>query len=228
MARFEVNQLEGTTYVDAILENESIRAEAGALCYMTGDITITSRLIPQLGSAIRAMLTDESIHRPVHTGTGTITLESSLGGFHVLDMENEAWVLERGSYWASEMSIDVGSKRESVLTSIWAGEGLILLQTKVSGTGKVVLATRGPIEVIELEKGRKVVAEGQHVVARTAGVAMKVRRATRNFFGRFSSGEGIVRVFEGPGRVLLNPAPYWRYRIMADRSGGGQQPAILS
>ncbi len=58
---------------------------------------------------------------------------------------------------------------------------------------------------------------------------MKVRLAQRGTSsGRFTSGEGIVRVFEGPGRVLLNPAPYWRYRIMADRSGGGQQPAILS
>jgi uncharacterized protein (AIM24 family) len=126
------------------------------------------------------------------------------------------------------MSIDVAFKREGFLTGLWAGEGLIFLQTKVSGSGKVVLATRGPIEMIELEKGKKVVAEGQYVVARSEGVSMKIRRAARNFMGRFTSGEGIVRVFEGPGRVLLNPAPYWRYRIMADRAGGGQQPAIMS
>lgn len=218
MARFEVHPLEGTRYVDVILENESIRAEAGALCYMVGDISITSRLIPQLGSALRAMFTDEAIHRPVYSGTGTITLESSLGGFHLLDLKDEAWILERGSYWASEMSIDVGYKRESILTSLWSGEGLIFLQTKVSGTGKVVLATRGPIEEIQVKKGTKIVAEGQYVVARTAGVSMKIRRATKNFFGRFTSGEGLVRVFEGSGKILLNPAPYWRYRMVMQKS----------
>ena len=228
MARFEVHELEGTKYVDVILDNESIRAEAGALCYMTGNISITSRLIPEFTSAIRAMLTDEAIYRPVYTGSGTITLESSLGGFHILDLNNESWILERGAYWSSEMSVDVSYKRENVLTSLWAGEGLIFLQTMISGTGKVVLATRGPIEEIQLEQGKEVVAEGQYVVARTADVSMKIRRATSNYFGSVTSGEGLVRVFAGTGRILLNPSPYWRYRIMSEKSVGKHQPTLLS
>jgi uncharacterized protein (AIM24 family) len=99
------------------------------------------------------------------------------------------------------VSVEVAFRREGFLTGLWAGEGLIFLQTKVSGSGKVVLTTRGPIEAMELEKGKKVVAKGQSVVARSEGVSMKIRRAARNFMVRFTSGEGIVRVFEGPGRA---------------------------
>jgi uncharacterized protein (AIM24 family) len=41
---------------------------------------------------------------------------------------------------------------------------------------------------------------------------------------RFTAGEGLVRVFEGEGKLLLNPAPYWRYRVFAERSGNPMTP----
>ena len=75
-----------------------------------------------------------------------ITLESTLGGFHVIDLQGESWILESGAYWASDGSVEVDYQRESFLTSLWAGEGFVYLQTRVKGEGKVVLCTRGPIE----------------------------------------------------------------------------------
>ena len=42
-----------------------------------------------------------------------------------------------------------GVHRERIMTSLWAGEGLIYLQTKVRGQGKVVLITRGLVELIK-------------------------------------------------------------------------------
>lgn len=219
MARFEVQKLEGMQYVDVHLNNETVRVESGALSYLTGDITIHSQLIPSFGGVIKSLLADEAVYRPTYTGTGVITLESSLGGFHVLDLKGGSWILERGTYWASEGRVHVGFHRESFLTSLWAGEGLIYLQTKVSGHGQVVVTTRGPIEEISLERGKKVVAEGMYVIARTPDVSFKIRRPTKNFFGRFTSGEGFVRVYEGPGRIILNPTPYWRYYILTKRGG---------
>ena len=228
MAEFKVHHLEGTQYVDAHLNNETIRAEAGALCYLNGDITIRSRLVPSIGGLVKSLLADEAVYRPTYTGTGVITLEATLGGFHVLDLAQEAWILEPGTYWASEESVNVSFRRESFQTSVWAGEGLIYLQTKVSGPGKVVVTTRGPIEVIQLEKGKKFVAEGKYVIGRTMDVAFSIRRATKNFFGKFTSGEGLVRVYEGPGKILLNPAPFWRYRLFTERGGNPDYPSRSS
>ncbi|QEH35490.1 hypothetical protein OJF2_40420 [Aquisphaera giovannonii] len=217
MAEFRVHKLEGMQYVDIHLDNETARAEAGAFSYMTGEITMHSRLIPSIGGLIKSLLADEAVYRPTYTGTGVITLESSLGGFHILDLDGESWILERGTYWASEGSVEVSYHRERFLTSLYAGEGLIYLQTKVRGHGKVALTTRGPVEELTLERGKSLVAEGMYVIARTPDVSFKIRRPTKNFFGRYTSGEGWVRVYEGPGKVLLNPAPYWRYWMMVQR-----------
>jgi uncharacterized protein (AIM24 family) len=228
MAEFKVHELEGTRFVEIHLNHEMVRVEAGALSYLTGKISVHSPLLPSLGGAIQSLLADQAIYRPTYSGTGVITLESSLGGFHLLELDGDSWILERGTYWASEGSVDVQFHRERMQTALWAGEGLIYLQTRVRGHGKVVLATRGPVEEITLGKGEEVAAEGKYVICRTGDVTFKVRRTTKNFLGKFTSGEGRVRVFEGPGRVLLNPAPYWRYRIYNERRGGGDDPSKMT
>src|SRR5262245_30244444 len=89
MAEFTIHSLEGTQYVDVHLDNETIRAEAGALCYLTGDITIRSKLVPSLGGLVKSLLANEAVYRPTYTGTGTVTLESTVGGFHVLELQKE-------------------------------------------------------------------------------------------------------------------------------------------
>jgi len=225
MAEFTIHELEGTRYVDVHLNHEMVRVEAGALCYLTGDIQIHSKLVPSLGGLIKSLLANEAIYRPTYSGTGVVTLESSLGGFHVLDLHGESWILERGTYWASEGSVDVQYHRERMLTGIWAAEGPIYLQTKVRGQGKVVLTTSGPVEEITLGPGKNVVVEGKYVVARTGDVSFAMRRSTKNYFGRFTSGESWVRVYEGNGRILLNPAPYWRYRMFTQRGGNPETPS---
>ncbi|MEE4189047.1 MAG: AIM24 family protein [Roseobacter sp.] len=225
MAKFEIHQMEGMRYVTAHLNDETIRAEAGALSYHTGDIEIHSALIPSVVGAVRSLLAEEAVYRPEYRGTGEVTLESSLGGFHILDLEDECWILEPGTYWASEGSVDVSFHRERMLTSFWTGEGLIYLQTRVNGSGKVVVTTRGPIEEVTLAPGQKLRAEGRYVVCRSESVSYAASRATRNFFGRFTSGEGLVRVFTGPGKLILNPAPYWRYKIFTEHGGDPHYPA---
>ena len=217
MAQFDIHQLEGMRFVEIHLNHEMVRVESGALSYLTGNVSIHSRFAPSLGAVVKSLLADEAIYRPTYTGTGVVTLESSLGGYHVLDLHGESWILERGAYWASEGSVDVGYHREHVLTSLWAGEGPVYMQTRVRGHGKVVLRTCGPVEEIDLSDGKRVAAEGKFVVARTGDVTFTVRRPTKNFFGRFTSGERFVRSYVGTGRLLINPAPYWRYRILTER-----------
>jgi uncharacterized protein (AIM24 family) len=217
MAKFEVKHLEGMRFVDIHLDHEMVRCEAGTLNYMVGEIKIHSQLIPSVGGLMSSLLAGESVYRPTFAGSGIITLESSLGGFHVMELHGESWILEKGTYWASEGSVQLQFFRERLLTSLWAGEGLVYLQTKVWGEGQVAVATKGPTEMIELKDGQELVVDGNCVIGRTASVALKVRRPTQNYFGRFTAGEPFVRVFTGPGRVLVNPTFYWRYYMMTRR-----------
>lgn len=227
MAEFRIHSLEGMQYVDAHLKDETITAEAGAFCYSTGKIDIRSKLIPSVFGVLRSLLSEEAIFRPTYSGTGVVTMESSFGGFHLLELRGDSWILEPGTYWASEGDVKLSYHRERMLTSLWSGEGLVYLQTKVSGTGKVVVTTRGPIEEIELN-GKKVVAEGKYVVGRTEGVKFTVQRPTKNILGRLTAGEKFVRVFEGRGKLLLNPSPFWRYKLFAERGRTTEPPSDQS
>jgi len=216
MAVFEVKEVEGVHYVDMTLDNETVRAEAGALSYLNGDIKIHSKLIPSIPSAIKSVLALQAIYRPTYTGTGVVTLLSSLGGCHIMDIDDENWILERGTYWASEGSIDVSFHRVDFWTAYRAREPIIYLQTRVKGRGKVAVRTRGPIEELTLSEDQKVAVDGKSVIGWSSDVRFRVRRPTDNFFGKLTAGQGRLRVFFGPGRVLLNPAPHWRYRLFAE------------
>ncbi|MFM7563935.1 MAG: AIM24 family protein [Planctomycetota bacterium] len=217
MARFEVQYLEGMRFVEIHLEHEMVRCESGALNFLRGQIAVHSQLIPSVGSLVSSLVASESVYRPTYAGSGVITLASSLGGFHVLELKGESWILEKGSYWASEGSVELQFFRERLLTSLWAGEGLVYLQTRAFGRGKLVVCTKGPIEEMELAEGEQLVVEGNCVIGRTQSVKFQMRRPTKNFWGRFTSGESVVRTYRGPGKVLLNPTMYWRYYMDQQR-----------
>jgi uncharacterized protein (AIM24 family) len=217
MAKFEVKQIEGMRFVDIQIDHEMVRCESGALNYLVGRIDIHSQLIPSVGGVFSSVLAGESVYRPTYAGTGIITLESSLGGFHVFELGGEAWILEKGAYWASEGSVELKFFRERLLTSLWAGEGFVYLQTKVSGQGQVAVCTKGPIELLELDEGQEMMVDGQCVIGRTASVGFQMKRPTKNYFGRFTAGEPLVRVYTGPGKILLNPTFYWRYYMAMQR-----------
>ena len=96
----------------------------------------------------------------------------------------------------------------------------------MSGRGKVALTTRGPVKEITLESGQCMVAEGRAVIARSSEVAFRLKRPTENLLGRITAGEGWwVPVYEGPGRILLNPRPYWRYWVMVEKRGEVDRPS---
>lgn len=220
MAKFEVIENEGVRLVKATLENEMIRTEAGALYYMQGNIAMESKA-PSLGGLLKSVASGESVFRPTYTGTGTIFLEPSLGGFHVFDVAGQTWILESGAYWASDASVTVDVHREKAWTAFKSGEGYLDFQTKVSGQGQVVLAAQGDVQQIILNND-KLVVDGNYVVGRPADISYTVQRATKSLLGSMTSGEGYVRVYEGSGRLLIAPVPYWRHRLHTSLTGIAQ------
>jgi uncharacterized protein (AIM24 family) len=218
MAEFEIQTAQNTRFVRAVLRDESIRAEAGALAYLRGNITMKAP-IPGPRAFLRASLSEEAVVRPTYTGSGEIFLEASLGGFHALEVQEKPWILERGAYWASEASVDLGVHRETVLNSFWTGEGFIDFQTKVSGHGKVVLNASGPVEEIDLGD-EEIAVEGRLVIARSSRVKYFVRRPSRSRLSSWLSRERLLRVYRGPGCILLSATPFWSHLLLdATRKG---------
>ena len=213
MAQFEIIDDQGVSFVKVSLDDEIIRAERGALNYLRGDIKIDARL-PPVSGIIKRLLAEQSVVRPRYTGTGEVFLESYIGGYHLFDLDDTPWILEKGAYWASDGEVELSVFRETVMTSLYSGEGFVALQTRVSGQGKVVLRSRGPVQEIELNDDR-LVADGRCVLARTEGIKYRVRRADQTYITSLLSGERRLRVFTGTGRLLLSSYPYWRYMLLS-------------
>jgi uncharacterized protein (AIM24 family) len=212
MAMFEIETLEGMHWVKVTLNDEAVRAERGALSYMQGKIRMDLPL-PSLREMLVSMFSVESMLRPRYRGTGELYLESSLGGFHpFLVNGGETWIIEDGAYWASDEGIRMSFHREKVITSLWAGEGFLWFQTKVTGPGQVVLVAPGVVEEIPLDN-EEVVVDGKYVLARTYGISLRIRRPGRGLLGYFLSGQRGARAYKGTGRLLISTTPNWRLRV---------------
>ena len=217
MAKFEIINDEGLRFVKATLQDESICAERGALCYMVGNIEVRASL-PGMGTIVKSALSEQAFVRPSFTGTGEVFLESSFGGFSELELEGEPWILSSGVYWASEEGVKLSVHLENMAAQFLIGEEIINFQTKVIGKGTVVVRSQGPVEKLELNDQR-IVADGRYVIARTEGVKYLVKRSAKTILGAYLSGEGRrLRVYEGTGTVLLSSYPYWKYRLMQAKS----------
>jgi uncharacterized protein (AIM24 family) len=216
MADFTVREVEGMRQVRLDLSEETVRARRGALSNLRGSITLTPTL-PRPGDIFRALFTQEARIRPHYTGTGSILLQPSLGGYHVFTVEDEAWILEPGAYWASEGGVELGLWRESALASLWAGDGLLVWKTTVRGAGRVAINAPGPVEVVEVDDSELRV-QGRLVLGRTAGLRFLSRRPT-TFLRSFISGQRRLRVYRGTGKVLVCWTPYWNQHIYQRMTG---------
>lgn len=218
MAEFTVREVEGMRQVRLDIRDETVRARRGALSNMRGAITLIPRL-PKLGDVFRSIFTSEARIRPFYTGTGSILLQPSLGGYHILDVAaGDRWILEPGVYWASEGEVDLGLYRERFWAGLWAGDGLFAWKSTVAGQGKVAINAPGPVEVVEVDRELRV--QGRLVLGRTEGLVFSSRRSAA-FPRNFISGQKRLRVFTGRGRALVCWTPYWNehlYRRMTGES----------
>lgn len=198
---FVVEEKEFLKMVRVELQNSAFRYESGGMYYMRGNLELEANL-PSAGGFLKSMVTKESVVKPVIRGSGTVFMEPTFGEFTILELNGEEWILDKGAYYASEMSIEIGSFTNNAFSSLFSGEGFF--QTRVSGQGKVVIISNGPLELVEL-KNEKFVVDGQIAVARTSGIVLSVAKAAKGIFSSMTSGEGIVNTFTGTGKIYIAP-----------------------
>jgi len=216
MATFKIEHTEGMRWVKIALDGDAVRAERGALNHMQGAITMDVPL-PSLKAWWVSLFSDESLLRPRYSGTGSVYLDSTLGGYHLLKLtRGERWVLDTKCFWASDGEISLGVFRERMWTSYLADQGLLWYKTALQGEGQVVLAVDGPVQEVTLDNDR-LVADGPFVIARTQGISLRVRRPARSLLSFWLSGQKRAYVYEGSGKLLLCTTPYWRQRMQRER-----------
>ena len=194
------------------IRDETVRARKGALSNMRGDITLTPRL-PGARDLFRSFFTNEGAIRPDYRGTGSIQLQPSPGGYHLLDVvPNERWILEPGVFWACEGAVDLGLHRDPFFASFWAGDGFFSWKTTLSGKGRVAINAPGPVEVVELA-ATDMRVQGRLVLGRTDGLTFSSRRPA-SFLRSYISGQQRLRVYSGTGKLLVSWTPYWSEQLL--------------
>ena len=212
MADISIHEVEGMRQVRLDIRDETVRARKGALSNMRGDIVLTPRL-PRLRDLFRSFFTKEGTIRPFYQGTGTIQLQPSLGGYHLLDvMPGERWILEPGVFWACEGAVELGLHRDPFWSSLWAGDGFFSWKTTLTGHGQVAINAPGPVEVVEME-ATDMRVQGRLVLGRTAGLRFSSRRPA-SFLRSYISGQERMRVYSGTGKVLVCWTPYWNEQLL--------------
>lgn len=218
MADFSIREVEGMRQVRIEIAGETSRARRGAMSTLRGDIQLTPRL-PGVRDIFRSIFTDEARIRPYYSGSGSIMLQPSLSGYHLMDVgADDAWVLEPGVYWASEGNVALGMRREPFWASFWAGDGFFTWKTTLRNPGRVAINAPGPVEVVDVDGELRV--QGRLVLGRTEGLRFSSRPAAR-FPRSLISGQKRLRVYTGKGKALVCWTPYWNehlYRRMTGES----------
>lgn len=224
MADFSIREVEGMRQVRVDIAGETVRARRGAMSTMRGDIKLTPRL-PGFGDIFRSIFTSEARIRPYYSGSGSIMLQPSLAGYHLLDVEDgEAWILEPEIYWASEGNVALGMRREPFWSSLWAGDGLFTWKTTLHNPGRVAINAPGPVEVVDVDGELRV--QGRLVLGRTEGLKFSSRPAAR-WPRSMISGQKRLRVFTGKGKALVCWTPYWNEHLYRRMTGESIEGALL-
>lgn len=194
------------------LSKANITIQAGAMQWMVGNVNATTGIkgVGDLfGKAVRGKVTGESAIKPEYTGDGTLVLEPTYKYILLEDLAsgwNGSIVLDDGLFLACDSALKHKAVMRSNLSSAVAGnEGLFNLG--IEGNGVVCLETPCPREeLIEIELEDDVLkVDGNMAIAWSGSLNFTVERSGKTLIGSAASGEGLVNVYRGTGKVLLAP-----------------------
>jgi len=188
-----------------------VTLQAGAMQWMAGNVNATTGVkgVGDLfGKALRGSVTGESAIKPEYTGTGTLVLEPTYKHILLVDLAdwNGSIVLDDGLFLACESHLKHKAVMRSNFSSAVAGnEGLFNLG--INGKGIVCLEAPCPKEeLIEITLQDDVLkVDGNMAIAWSGSLNFTVERSGKSLVGSAASGEGLVNVFRGTGKVLLAP-----------------------
>lgn len=193
------------------LSKSFVTLQAGAMQWMVGDVNVTTGIKgvgDLLSKAVKSKVTNESAIKPEYKGSGKVVLEPTYKHLILLDVAdwNGAIVLDDGLFLACESSLrSTLVARSNVSSAALGGEGLFNLS--LEGNGVVCVESVSPKEeLIEVELHDDVLkVDGGMAIAWSKSLKFTVERSGKSLLGSAASGEGLVNVYRGTGKVLLAP-----------------------
>lgn len=188
----------------------NVTVQAGAMQWMVGDVNATTGIkgVGDLfNKAVRGKVTGESAIKPEYTGNGLLVLEPTYK--HIVLIDVSKWgsiVLDDGLFLACESTLKQQAvMRSNVSSAVAGGEGLFNLG--ISGNGILCLESYCPYEeLVEIELDNDILkVDGNMAIAWSGSLSFTVERSGKTLIGSAASGEGLVNVYRGSGKILLAP-----------------------
>ncbi len=209
------------------INDNEYTVSAGAMQWTLGNVEVTSDVKgvgDLLGKAIKGAVTKEAAVKPKYKGKGILMLEPTYR--HIILEDLAEWpsgiVLDDGMFLACESTVQQNVVMRSNLSSaVFGNEGLFNL--KLEGNGIVALESFVPRdELIEVTLENDVLkVDGNFAVAWSGSLEFSVEKSTKSLIGSGLSGEGLVNVYRGSGKVLLAPV---NGQAMTQRTGNNPPP----
>lgn len=193
------------------LSKAPITLQAGAMQWTVGDVNATTGVKGVgdfLGKAFRGQVTGESAIKPEYTGSGTLVLEPTYK--HIILIDTAEWngniILDDGLFLACDSRLTHKAvMRSNFSSAVAGGEGLFNLG--ISGNGILCLESPCPKEeLVEITLQDDILKiDGNMAIAWSGSLSFTVERSGKSLIGSAASGEGLVNVYRGTGKVLLAP-----------------------
>ena len=193
-------------------KDHSAVIQAGAMQWMGGNVQATSGVKgigDFLGKALKGAVTKETAVKPEYVGEGYLVLEPTYKYIILADIGKwgpAGMTIEDGMFLACDANVK--SKvvaRKNLSSAVLGNEGLFNLS--LHGNGVAALESNVPedelIEVILENDELKI--DGNLAVCWSSNLEFTVERSTKTLVGSAVSGEGLVNVYRGTGRVLMCP-----------------------
>ena len=193
-------------------KDHSAVIQAGAMQWMGGNVQATSGVKgigDFLGKALKGAVTKETAVKPEYVGEGCLVLEPTYKYIILADIGKwgpAGMTIEDGMFLACDANVK--SKvvaRKNLSSAVLGSEGLFNLS--LQGNGIAALESNVPedelIEVILENDELKI--DGNLAVCWSSNLDFTVERSTKTLVGSAVSGEGLVNVYRGTGRVLMCP-----------------------
>lgn len=193
------------------LSKANVTIQAGAMQWMLGNVNATTGIkgvTDLLGKAMRGKASGESTIKPEYTGDGLLVLEPTYKYLILLDCAD--WggsvVLDDGLFLACDSNLKHKAvMRSNFSSAVAGGEGLFNLS--LNGSGTFCIESDCPREeLVEITLQNDVLKiDGNYAIAWSGSLDFTVERSGKSLIGSAASGEGLVNVYRGTGKVLMMP-----------------------
>jgi uncharacterized protein (TIGR00266 family) len=197
---------------------EAVRVEAGAMAAHSPGHQLEAKMEGGLMKSLkRSVLGGESLFVSTFTAPqqgGWIDVAPRLPGDVFAKQVEGSYILTRGSYLASEASLEVDTKWGG-FGNLVGGEGGFLVH--ITGSGLLIGSAYGALDHRHLAEGESFTVDSGHLVSYDASISIASRRAAQGgLIKSFKSGEDLVFDVTGPGEVLTqsrNPREFVNWLV---------------